>query len=163
PIYKIFILKYLPFFLAGICFYKLINEKRTYLLYFYLLFSLFSTLAIYSFRYFLIFTFFYLAFYFALIGYVKFLSIRPFIFLGSISYSLYLIHQNIGYIIINKFYELNLNPLLGISIAIVVSLILATLLSRLVEIPTMKFIREKYKINKKGQKLSKLLTFLKRS
>jgi peptidoglycan/LPS O-acetylase OafA/YrhL len=107
-IHKIFIMNYLPFFTAGICFYKIINQdddvKRNIL---YLAFSLLSTAAIYSFKHFLVFSVFYIVFYLALSGRMMFLQFKPFVFMGGISYSLYLIHQNIGYVIINKFYAIS--------------------------------------------------------
>ena len=75
------------------------------------------------------------------------------VFLGSISYSLYLIHQNIGYVIINKFYSQGLNPYVGIVCAIFISLIIASLMARLIEVPAMRYIRNKYKSSLRLQRL----------
>jgi len=158
--YKILIMKYLPFFTAGICFFKIINEDGNIKISIaILLFSLLSTAAIYSFMLFLIFSIFYMVFYLALSGRLRFLCFKPFVFLGGISYSLYLIHQNIGYVIINKFYEMSWDPLIGIFVSMILCIILAALMSKLIETPSLKYIRNSYSANKKMQRLAKNLTF----
>jgi peptidoglycan/LPS O-acetylase OafA/YrhL len=149
PIYKIFIMKYLPFFTAGICFYKILNQDinlKSNI--FILFFSLLSTIAIYSFKHFFVFTIFYIVFYLALSGRMRFLSFKPFVFMGGISYSLYLIHQNIGYVIINKFYEMQWNPLIAILFSVSLCIALATLMYKFIEKPSLKYIRDSYKGNK---------------
>jgi len=156
-IYKIFILKYLPLFMAGICFYKIIHHDRSKITIGVLFLSLFSTIAIYSFTYFTVFSVFYLVFFLAVSGYLKFLAIRPFIFMGGISYSLYLLHQHIGYVVINEFYKYQWDPLLGILFAIFLTITLALLLSKYIERPSMSFIRQHYKHNDKIQRIAKKL------
>lgn len=159
PIYKIFIMKYIPFFTAGICFYKIINGgKNLKVTICILLFSLASTAVIYSLKYFCVFTVFYIVFYLALSGRLKFLSFRPFVFMGSISYSLYLLHQNIGYIIINGFYEMSWNPLIGILLSVVLCIVLATFSTKYIETPSLKYLRRSYKNNKKIQRIAKNMT-----
>lgn len=159
PLYEIFIMKYLPFFTAGICFYKITNQdidlKRNI---FILSFSLLSTIAIYSFKHFIVFTIFYIVFYLALSGRMKFLQFKPFVFMGGISYSLYLIHQNIGYVIINKFYEMQWSPLLGILASLVFCIFLAVLSSKFIEKPSLHYVRHSYKHSKKIQRFAKKLT-----
>ena len=152
-------MKYLPFFTAGICFYKIINRnnnlKRTIAI---LFLTLLSTAAIYGYKHFLMFSCFYIVFYLALSGRMRFLSLKPFVFMGGISYSLYLIHGNIGYVIINKFYEMSWNPLIAILISLILCIILATLISKFIEKPCLNYIRDSYKHNKKMQRLAQKLT-----
>lgn len=62
----------------------------------------------------------------------------PLIWLGGISYPLYLIHQNIGYVVMEK---LSLGPNLEVVLAIAISLILAQLISSGIERPAMKGLR----------------------
>ncbi|WP_413171852.1 acyltransferase family protein [Anabaena azotica] len=81
----------------------------------------------------------------AMQGYLGFIKIKPLIFSGSISYSLYLIHQNIGYVIIKTLYNYKINPYISIMVAIICSIVLALLISKLIEYPAMVFIRDKYK------------------
>jgi len=147
-IYKILMLRYLPFFMAGICFYKIINKDSILVSVGILLLSLISTIAIYSLKHFIIFSIFYGVFYLALSGRMKFLSFKPLVFMGSISYSLYLIHSNIGFVIINKFYEMQWNPLLAILSSVFTSILLATIISKYIEMPLLKYIRTYYKENK---------------
>ena len=142
---KVLLMNYLPFFLAGICFYKIINFCGNKLTRAALFVSLFSTIFIYSVDEFFIFLSFYIIFFLALNGYLRILACKPLVFFGSISYSLYLIHQNIGYIVINLFYKLDLSPIFAIVTAILVSVFLAFLITRFVEKPSLDFIRNKYK------------------
>ena len=69
----------------------------------------------------------------------------PFAFLGTISYSLYLLHQSIGFSIIWNFERLGLSPSVAALIAAVLVTALATLLTFLVERPAMRLIRNAWK------------------
>ena len=110
----IFNLKWSPLFFAGILFYKLWkspNEKTNNVTHLLILFSLICyyvlTLTKVEEEYksniveCLVTTFFFTIFYLIVYEKLNFLgSIKPLLFLGKISYPLYLIHQNIGYIIL---------------------------------------------------------------
>lgn len=87
-----------------------------------------------------------LLFYLAIKGRLRFITLKPLIFLGTISYSLYLIHQNIGYAIIRTLYQYQVTPYVSILIAICTSISLATLMTFFVEKPTMQLVKEKYKM-----------------
>jgi peptidoglycan/LPS O-acetylase OafA/YrhL len=82
-------------------------------------------------------------FYLAFKGYLKFLRVKPLLFLGSISYSLYLIHQNVGYSIIHRLYQYGVNPNLSVMIAILVSMAIATLMTMWVERPVLRWVRDR--------------------
>lgn len=84
--------------------------------------------------------------YLAIKGYLRFITLKPLVFLGTISYSLYLIHQNLGYAIIRSLYQYDVNPYISILIAIIMCLILATLMTIFIEKPAMNAIK---KITKK--------------
>jgi peptidoglycan/LPS O-acetylase OafA/YrhL len=84
-------------------------------------------------------------FYLAIQGYLGFIKLKPLIFLGHISYSLYLIHQNIGYAIIKTLYSYKINPNISIVVAIICSMTLAILISKFIEYPAMTYIKNKYK------------------
>ncbi|WP_323316190.1 acyltransferase family protein [Limnoraphis robusta] len=83
--------------------------------------------------------------YLAIQGYLSFINLKPLIFIGTVSYTIYLIHQNLGYVIIRQFYQYNINPNLSIIFAICVSITLATLITFWVEQPANEWIRKKYK------------------
>lgn len=74
-----------------------------------------------------------------------FINWMPLIFLGTISYPLYLIHQNIGYVTIRKLYQYNVDPNISVLIAIILVIILSTLITFLVEKPMLDFLRAWYK------------------
>ncbi len=78
-------------------------------------------------------------------GWLRFLARAPFVFLGFISYPLYLLHQEIGYITIEHFERLGFRPGDSIVIAIAVVLPLAAILSYLVERPSMRWLRGVYR------------------
>lgn len=72
------------------------------------------------------------------------LRTRPLVFLGSISYSLYLLHQNIGYVVIRELTLCGIDPRLSLLAALVTSLPLATLLTYLIERPALRAIKQAY-------------------
>jgi len=135
---------YIPLFAAGICFYKFwkgIEHKLTWLL---LIVSLIALYTEYSADKFLIFVVYYVLFYLVIYQKIKILASKPLVFLGVISYALYLIHQNIGYIIINEGYSMGLHPIVSLIIAFSVSIILATLLTKYIEKPSLIFLKRIY-------------------
>jgi peptidoglycan/LPS O-acetylase OafA/YrhL len=72
---------------------------------------------------------------------LSFIAVRPLVFLGSISYSLYLIHQNIGYAILA---HSGLPHFWGVAVAVLVVVSLATALTYLIERPCQQAIRRLY-------------------
>ncbi|MEH2245323.1 acyltransferase family protein [Nostoc sp.] len=76
---------------------------------------------------------------------MSFIIQKPLLFMGTISYSLYLIHQNVGYVIINKLYKFGINPNISICIALTISILLAAIITFKIEKPMMRLIKEQYK------------------
>ena len=72
------------------------------------------------------------------------LANRPLIFLGGISYALYLLHQEIGYIFIAYLERLGLGPLASIFVTTALMILCAWLLSRYLEQPANRFLRRRY-------------------
>ena len=64
------------------------------------------------------------------------------IFLGNISYALYLVHQNIGYVTIKKLLDIYFNRELTVLIAILTSMFIAYLITYKIEPPYKKFIKK---------------------
>lgn len=142
------ILNYCHLFMAGILFYRAsqlgFNSTRiallsTCLAFQFLLSDIYGALFVAS--CFLLF-----------LGFVnnklQYLAIKPLIYVGSISYSLYLIHQNIGYIIIRELDHIGIPHLASIGIAIAAAVAFAHLLTYAIERPTLQLIRAKYKKSK---------------
>jgi peptidoglycan/LPS O-acetylase OafA/YrhL len=84
-------------------------------------------------------------------GKLKWLITGPLVWLGSISYPLYLVHQYIGWSVIDHAQRLGLNVWAAIAIAIAVSLALANLIHLFVEVPGARIIRSKWKPRAIGQ------------
>lgn len=84
---------------------------------------------------------------FALIngGKLRAIAIPPLLALGSVSYSLYLIHQNIGYIIIRSLESVGVSPVSSIIVAISLTIALAAVITRYIEQPTFNWIKQIYR------------------
>jgi peptidoglycan/LPS O-acetylase OafA/YrhL len=63
------------------------------------------------------------------------------LWLGSLSYSLYLVHQNIGYGVITLSYNAGLPGWLGVGLAIIIALLLASLIHYYIEKPAQRQFR----------------------
>jgi peptidoglycan/LPS O-acetylase OafA/YrhL len=72
---------------------------------------------------------------------VPLLTSRPIVFLGTISYSWYLIHQNIGYAMIRWVESKGGHVMLGVGVAFVSCISIAYALTRLVEQPANRWLR----------------------
>ena len=86
-----------------------------------------------------------IVFYAAARGHLKWIARGPLVFLGTISYTLYLIHQNIGYIVIRAAIGHGIPTDLAICMAIGVAIGLAAVLTRMVEKPARDWLRNVYK------------------
>jgi len=75
---------------------------------------------------------------------LKFIATKPLVWLGSISYSLYLLHQNIGYVIIREMEASGYSANIAILTTLCISLFLAHNVMQIVERPSQKWIKEKY-------------------
>ena len=74
-------------------------------------------------------------------GRPRFLATPPLVFLGTISYPLYLIHQNVGYVVIRNLEAAGMEASLAVATAVAGSLLLATGLSFGIERPAMAAIK----------------------
>lgn len=97
---------------------------------------------------------FYLAFALALSGRMAFLCQRPLVWLGTISYSLYLTHQMLGYRVIMSLKALGVSQLEASAIAAAGALILASLITILIERPAQSALRRLLLKKPKGAKAS---------
>jgi peptidoglycan/LPS O-acetylase OafA/YrhL len=78
-------------------------------------------------------------------GGIPFLRLPPLVFLGTISYSLYLVHQKMGHIVMAKMADHGVDPAYGLIVAALISIAVATALTFLVERPALNAIRDWYK------------------
>jgi peptidoglycan/LPS O-acetylase OafA/YrhL len=67
------------------------------------------------------------------------------VWLGVISYTLYLVHENIGWALIRRLEMAGVMPNLAIAAALLLALALASLLTYLIEQPAMRSVRSRYR------------------
>ncbi|MBL8484386.1 MAG: acyltransferase, partial [Rhodocyclaceae bacterium] len=148
PIYRITILRYIPWFALGICVYLIarrpdgasLRAPLTTAGCALLALALGDTLMLAGLA--LVLAGIVLL---AAMGRLGVLRLWPFVWLGSISYPLYLLHENIGWSIRLRLGDLGMSTDLAILIVLALSLVLATALTYTVEQPAMRWIRERYR------------------
>ncbi|MNV83633.1 Acyltransferase family protein [compost metagenome] len=130
------------FFLAGILFYQIKFAKGDWHEHVLIgICFLAAVLAHPGLTLFYVFVFIFLLFYLFVYDQLKFFSWRPFIFLGYISYPLYLLHQNIGFVLMRKMEQYIGNEYLVILITMVLIVTLSWLVTRFLEKPILQFLR----------------------
>lgn len=144
----LFLLKYAHLFLAGILCYRIRFEGLTATRQMLLACCLATQFAVKGSWAGIFALFFFTLFYLMSLQRLGWIAVRPLVFLGTISYSLYLVHQNIGYVIMRS---LATAPrTVQVTVAMVAALLLATLLTFMIERPALHSIRVIYKRFKAG-------------
>lgn len=87
---------------------------------------------------------FFILFWLAVSGRMRWLLNRPLLWLGSISYTLYLVHQMLGFRVIAWLEAAGWSVNAAIAVAIVFACALATALTHWIEQPSLQFIRQWY-------------------
>jgi len=141
----LFLLDYAHLFIIGMLLYKtfLVKEpsaRKYILISLCLLFALFK----HGIEQALFATLFTAIFILILRGHLIHLNRKPLLFLGTISYSLYLTHLYLGLVTIKMLGKLGVNINIAIMISLVLALFVATLITFFVEKPTMKFMKIEY-------------------
>lgn len=143
---RVFILRYVPWFALGISIYKLTGSStnKSRFPWITVALSLAGLLITDGAGIFFLAIFFSLLVALAACSKLRFLEARLFVWLGAISYPLYLLHQNVGWTLLLQSLERGL----GIDVAVIGVLLLmlfsATMVSIAVEQPAMKWIRREY-------------------
>jgi peptidoglycan/LPS O-acetylase OafA/YrhL len=148
---NVFILNYAPLFIIGIIFYLLYTQRlmldmdetqKSRMQTPYLL-MLIGSLGIYFLYFgpksFLVIITYCCIFLYACTNNAVIILYKPFVYLGTISYSLYLLHQNIGYVVIISLAGLGVPRLIGTLCAMVISIILASIVTFFVEKPCINY------------------------
>ena len=142
---ELLIVRYLPFFAAGTLLYRAYDSRdRVWQTLLMLGACVISAWLVWSWREAIAISAFCAIFLLVISGKARFLSHQPFLFLGTVSYTLYLLHQNIGFIVIAQLESKGVSSGLSILAAIVFVLLLASVLTMAVEKPTMRGIRRIY-------------------
>jgi len=143
---ELLIVRYIPFFAAGILLFRASGSEDSRAVSGLLLgAAIFAAWAVWSWREALVLAVCIAVFTLINAGRLSLLSKRPLLWLGSISYTLYLLHQEIGFIFIAHLERKGMTPLASICIAAATVLLMATALTRYVERPAMNGIRAAYR------------------
>lgn len=140
------VLQYLPFFVIGMLHYRIWSGKRRWrdqLPYFAA--ALVTLLATDQFDFFLAGCGLALLFAATLGGTMRFLCVAPLLWFGEISYPLYLVHENIGFVILLKGQALGVNHWISFGAALVAVVLLAWALHVFVEAPAGRAITKWWK------------------
>lgn len=83
-------------------------------------------------------------------GRLRFLALRPLVWMGGISYSFYLIHQHIGFVVMLEMARAGYSPWVAFFAAFLIALTLGTVINRLVERPAAEAILAWWKGRRRG-------------
>jgi peptidoglycan/LPS O-acetylase OafA/YrhL len=145
-IYRLLIIKVIPWFAAGVMAYRLATRCGTPLRDLGLVLAAVLVLALIDGAGMaLLLAVLTAVLYGAARGSLGFLNNRVLVFLGTISYTLYLLHENIGWALMLRLEQAGIHPNAAIGAALAISLLLATALTKLVEQPAMRWVRERYR------------------
>ena len=145
-VYRLLILAYIPWFGAGIMIYRISRGSATPRADIALIALAIALLAVVDgWPLALLLLGFSLLLYGAAGGVLNFLDQPSLVGLGTISYTLYLVHENIGWALIRRMEQGGIPPNLAIFGALLCSGMLATALTLLVERPAMRRIRLAYR------------------
>jgi peptidoglycan/LPS O-acetylase OafA/YrhL len=129
-----FILKYFHLFYAGSVFYAWRRKLLSvFLIIPLLLLTIFHEYLLHGLIFMKPILFFYLLFIALQFNLLRYFQNKVFLFLGFISYPLYLLHQNLGYLIIFHLTKFGVNFHIGLVIAVIVSVFLAWVLAKYIE------------------------------
>jgi len=157
----LFILEYSPLFVAGMNFF-LLKKGRGNILSHLLIAITFIVEAMWLYDQknrgliaIFIMLIVYIIFYLFVHKRLSFLNNKLLLYLGNISYSLYLLHNVIGYCIINSLRSITNNQILTVFIPFAVTVAISAFVTQVVEKPAIKLIRDlyvKHKTSKEGEK-----------
>ena len=135
-IVMLFVLRYLPFFIIGILSYRVWSGQRNWRQQApYAVIALFSVAVMETWDVTLMACVLLTGFAALIQGRLKWIAVSPLIWMGGISYSFYLIHQHVGFVVMLKLTEHGYSPWLAFFSAFLVALILGAGINRLVERP----------------------------
>ncbi len=83
-------------------------------------------------------------FYLFIYGKLKWIINKPLLFLGSISYCLFLINFNLGFFIIRKLYAFGAGAWLRLMVPVAISILVATIMTYWIELPVIAYVRKSF-------------------
>lgn len=151
-----FLVQFAQLFMAGIMFYKIKMGRATWLTHVIIAYCYTAQLIIFwswgGKTGLILTTLFFMTFYLFAYDRLRFIVWSPLVFLGTISYALYLVHQNAGLAVILQLNQLGINPNLSVLITIALAIGVAAAITFGVERPAIKWIRGRKKTETDGKK-----------
>ncbi len=145
---KLLVLPYINLFLIGVSFYLFYQKENLRLAVFGIIFGVISDYFIWGWEHLVAVVFVALLFCSAIFFRLPFLRNGLLVYLGTISYSLYLIHQNIGFRIIQVTEKLGVNSNIAILTAILSAIALANPLYFFIEKPSYQLVKRRLAVSK---------------
>lgn len=146
PRIEIFLLlNHAHLFIIGMLLYKMRSEELSVKRYAIILACLMFSLFAHGWESTLFLILFFTIFVLILRGHLTSINRKPLLFLGTISYSLYLTHLNLGLVTIKTLEKFGYNINVCIFISLTLSILVATAITFLIEKPAMRFLNEKRK------------------
>jgi peptidoglycan/LPS O-acetylase OafA/YrhL len=139
------LLEYSNLFIAGILFYLIKKGGEKKIVHYLIFLCLFNQFIRYNLESFLVTSSIIGIFYLFVYDKLQFLDKIALVYLGSISYSIYLIHEYIGFIIIQRLELLGLETNLVIAMTVITVIAIAAFISHLVEQPLNKKIKSSWR------------------
>ena len=130
-----------PFLIAGVMFFHGWKGQQSAFTFITLIICLFSILINKSFLVALIYFFFFVIFFLSIHGRLEGIVLRPLLWLGSISYALYVCHEFLGYRMMLSLENLGMPRLPATAAALGSVLLLAWTITNAIERPSLRFIR----------------------
>ncbi len=135
-IIMLLVLRYVPFFIIGMLSYRVWAGQRSWRQQApYAVLALLSVATMETWDVTVVACVLLATFVILIAGGLRAIAIRPLTWLGGISYSFYLIHQHIGFVIMLKAAQGGYGPWTAFTVAMLVALALGTLVNRVVERP----------------------------
>lgn len=143
PLRVLFNLNFGNLFIIGICFYKIKNKEANWSSHLLIIGSFLVSFVISDVMYKHMFLLLFIAiFYLFVYDKLKWIKLKPLIVLGEVSYALYLLHQFIGYFIINELIDSGIkNGFLLILIPSVITIAMSYGITFYIEKPIQLFLR----------------------
>lgn len=132
----LFVLRYTPFFVIGMLAYRIWAGQRTWREQApYAALAIASVATRESWDVTVVAVVLLAAFAALIVGRLRFVALRPLVWMGGISYSFYLVHQHVGFVVMLRMADAGYSPWIGFATAFLVALLLGTVINRLVERP----------------------------
>tara|TARA_B110001454_G_scaffold213634_1_gene232144 strand:- start:2151 stop:3206 length:1056 start_codon:yes stop_codon:yes gene_type:complete len=146
------VLQFVPYFIIGILFYRIWSgQRRWYVQLPYFAAALLTLLLTDQRDMFLAGCALVITFAATLGGGLRFLNVRPILWFGAISYPLYLVHENIGFVILLKAQAAGLDHWSALVLALGVIVPIAAALHYRVELPASRWISVRWKAYRSGR------------